>query len=424
MRLRISCDGWHRDERRSPDLLGANRMLRDRLRKLASYSFEVPWCVPQWGWREFRASLLGCLFASRSAPGAFAATAGERLGRRFTLPVARGRVAIELGLRALGVGAGDDVVLPSYVCDSVFRAVEHTGARPVFADIGPNLNVTLETVLTALTPSTRCVIVAHLFGAPAPIAAIEAALRDRGIALIDDAAQAIGATDSGGKAVGSFGAFGILSCGPGKPIAGPGGGVLLTGDRTLFERASELMPPAPSHGARRRVIRFWIWRRFRGVTLPLQMILEYFRLSPDAEEERDSDLSGLSGLEARLAMVQLARLTQTTLERRRNGVAILSALGELARYNVVSIGPGTAAMKLALVLPEDGPTVPEMIAALAEGGVESQRGYRPCHQRVVGGVCGRIDYTERTWRRVLCVPLESPLRDPGRLTRALRRLGH
>jgi perosamine synthetase len=391
-----------------------------RLRKLAKYSFPVPWCVPQWGWREFRATLTGSVPFPRDTPIAFAAEAAARVGCRYGVPAGRGRVAVELGLGALGVGAGDDVVLPSYVCDELRQAVGHLGARAVFADIGPALNVTLETVLAALTPATRCVIVPHLFGAPAPIDAIEAALGERGIALMDDAAQALGAS-VGGRPVGSFGACGIVSCGIGKPIAGSGGGALVSNDGSLCERAIALAPRAAWKAARRRVAGFWFWQRFRRVTLPARKVL--IRLRPSLEAvETDFSMAGLSELEAAIAMVQLDRLADTIAERRKHAAAILAALGPFARYNVVEVGPGTAAMQLALVLPEAGPSVREMIAALAAGGVESEGGYRPCHLRIAGEVVGQLDYTERVWRRVLLVPLGTPLRNPERLAVAVARL--
>ncbi|HEV8598918.1 MAG TPA: DegT/DnrJ/EryC1/StrS family aminotransferase [Gemmatimonadales bacterium] len=391
-----------------------------RLRKLAKYSFAVPWSVPQWAWREFGATLAGSVPLRRDSPARFAARAGARLGLQYAVPVARGRVAIELGLRAMGVRPGDDVVLPSYTCDAVPQAVGHLGARPVFADIGPALNVTPETILAALTPATRCVIVPHLFGAPAAIPQIEAALAGRGIPAMDDAAQALGATVAG-RPVGSFGACGILCCGPAKPLAGSGGGLLLTNDRALFERASALAPAAPWKGARRRVVRVWIWGRFRRITLPAWKVLTH--LGPSlAAAEADYRSEGMTELEARIALVQLARLADTIAERRKHAAVMLSGLGPFARYNVVDVGPGTAATQLALVLPEAGPSVREMIAALAAGGVESQGGYRPCHLRFAGGIAGGLAYTERVWRRVLVVPLETPLRDPARLAAALQRL--
>ena len=391
-----------------------------RLRRLAKYSFPVPSCVPQWGWREFGATLSGTLPVRRDAAAAFAATVAVWLGRRYAVPVARGRVAIGLGLQALGIGPGDDVVVPSYICNSVLLAVEQTGATAVFADIGPSLNVTLESVLAALTPATRCAIIPHLFGAPAPIDLIEEALRDRGIAVLDDAAPALGATVAG-RPVGSFGICGIVACGPAKPLAGSAGAVLVTDDVALFERAAALAPKTAGHGALRRVLGVWTWQRFRRITLPARTVLGRLRPSLDAPKQTDCHMEGLGDLEARIGMVQLDRLADTIAQRRKNAAAMLAGLGRFAGYNIVDVGPGTAATTLALVLPEAGPTVGEMGRALFEGGVESLGGYRPGHDRVAGGVKG-LNYTERVWRRVLRVPLETPLKNPARLAAALARL--
>jgi dTDP-4-amino-4,6-dideoxygalactose transaminase len=394
--------------------------LISRARRFARYAYAVPWCVPQWGWREFGASVAGSLPLRAGTPRTLAVAAREMLGVTYAVPVGLGRMAIELGLRALGVGSNDDVVLPSYVCASVLQAVQHTGAQPVFADVGAGLNVTLETVLAALTTRTRCVIVPHLFGTAAPIGAIERTLRERGVFLMDDAAQALGATVEG-RAVGSFGACGILSCGPGKPLAGSGGGLLVTNDRGLFERASAIAGIEGGAGAARRVWSFWAWRRFRGISLPLRVVASRLAGSTDRFEEPDYELTAMAEIEARVCLAQLRRLQDTTLRRRANAVLMLAAIGPLNRYNVIDTGPGTASMKLALVLPEGGPSTEEAIETFADGGVECQRGYAPCHH-AVEGARGKVPYTEAVWRRVLCIPLETPLRDVDRLAKSVSRL--
>jgi dTDP-4-amino-4,6-dideoxygalactose transaminase len=396
-------------------------MLMARAARFARYAYAVPWCVPQWSWRELGASLAGSLSPGAGSADAFAAEACALLATRFAVPVGLGRMAIELGLRSLGVGPADEVVLPSYVCESVLQAVRHVGAQPVFADVGTDLNVTPATVVAALTPRTRCVIVPHLFGVPVPIGAIERALRDRGIPLMDDAAQALGATVEG-RPVGSFGACGILSCGPGKPLAGSGGGLLVTNDQTLFERAAAMVPSlAEAAGGRRRVWSFWLWRRHRRFSLPLRVMAGRFIDLPDRREEGDYLMAHMAEIEARVCLAQLRRLQETTERRRANAAAMLAALGPLARYNVVDTGPGTAAMKLALVLPEGGPSPEDAIEAFADGGVECQPGYVPCHHGVEGAR-GSVPYTEATWERVVCIPLERRLRDTARLAAALSRL--
>ena len=89
--------------------------------------------------------------------------------------MANGTEAIKIALRAMGVGPGDDVVVPSFTFYASAEAIPPTGARPVFCDVDPGTGcVTAETVAAALTPATKAVIAVHLFGNVAPVAEIEA----------------------------------------------------------------------------------------------------------------------------------------------------------------------------------------------------------------------------------------------------------
>jgi dTDP-4-amino-4,6-dideoxygalactose transaminase len=106
---------------------------------------------------------------------AFEAELAAYLGTKHAIGVANGTDAITLALRAMGVGPGDEVVVPSFTFYASAEAIPPTGARPVFCDVDPEtFCVTAETVKAALTPRTKAVVVVHLFGNVAPVAAIEA----------------------------------------------------------------------------------------------------------------------------------------------------------------------------------------------------------------------------------------------------------
>src|SRR5919106_2566555 len=106
---------------------------------------------------------------------AFEGELAAYVGARHAIGVANGTEALTIALRALGVGPGDDVVVPSFTFYASAEAIPPTGARPVFCDVDPEtLCVTPETVRAALTPSTKAVIVVHLFGNVAPVREIEA----------------------------------------------------------------------------------------------------------------------------------------------------------------------------------------------------------------------------------------------------------
>ena len=144
--------------------------------------------------------------------------------------VANGTDALVLALRALGIGPGDDVVVPSFTFYASAEAIPLVGARPVFCDVDPDSAcVTAETVRAALTPATRAVIAVHLFGNVAPIAEIEAL----GVPVIEDAAQAAGSLSEAGRP-GTLGTISTFSFFPSKNLGAFGdGGAITTGDEEL-----------------------------------------------------------------------------------------------------------------------------------------------------------------------------------------------
>src|SRR5215216_5197444 len=133
---------------------------------------------------------------------AFERELGERLGAPHVLGVANGTDALVLALRAMGVGPGDDVVVPSFTFYASAEAIAVIGANPVFCDIDPaTFCVTPETVKAALTPHTKVVMAVHLFGNVAPIEELEAL----GVPVLEDAAQALGSRAAGGRMAGTLG---------------------------------------------------------------------------------------------------------------------------------------------------------------------------------------------------------------------------
>src|SRR5829696_7700972 len=159
------------------------------------------------------------------------------LGARHAAGVANGTDALVLALRALGVGPGDDVVVPSFTFYASAEAIPLTGARPVFCDVDPDTCcVTAETVRAALTPRTKAVIAVHLFGNVAPIAEIEAL----GVPALEDAAQAAGSTSPEGRP-GALGTAATFSFFPSKNLGCLGdGGAIATRDDALADRVRML----------------------------------------------------------------------------------------------------------------------------------------------------------------------------------------
>jgi dTDP-3-amino-3,4,6-trideoxy-alpha-D-glucose transaminase len=167
-------------------------------------------------------------------------------GAAHAIGVANGTDAITIALRAMGVGPGDEVVVPSFTFYASVEAIVPTGARPVFCDIDPDTYcVTADTVRAALTPKTRAVVAVHLFGNVAPVAEIAAL----GVPVLEDAAQAAGATSPAGRP-GALGAAATFSFYPSKNLPCLGdGGAIVTNDDALAEQVRVLR----FHGSRDKV---------------------------------------------------------------------------------------------------------------------------------------------------------------------------
>ena len=159
------------------------------------------------------------------------------LGVGECVGVANGTDAITIALRAMGVQPGDEVVVPSFTFYASAEAVVSAGARPVFCDVDPEtFCVTAETVRAVLTPRTRAIMAVHLFGNVAPVPA----LRELGLPVLEDSAQAAGASLGGVKA-GALGDAATFSFFPSKNLPCLGdGGAIATDDAGLAERVRVL----------------------------------------------------------------------------------------------------------------------------------------------------------------------------------------
>lgn len=169
---------------------------------------------------------------------AFEAEYARSLGRRHGIALANGTLALELALRAWDVGPGDEVVVPARTFIATASSVVAVGATPVVADVDTDSgNLTADTLAAVLTPRTRAVIPVHLGGWPVEMGPINALAREHGFAVIEDCAQAHGASLDG-VAVGALGDVGAFSFCQDKILTlGGEGGLLALDDEERFERA-------------------------------------------------------------------------------------------------------------------------------------------------------------------------------------------
>jgi dTDP-3-amino-3,4,6-trideoxy-alpha-D-glucose transaminase len=330
---------------------------------------------------ELRAAVARVLDSERYILGpevsAFEGEFAEYCGARHAVGVANGTEAITIALRAMGVGPGDEVVVPSFTFYASAEAIPPTGATPIFCDIDPQTYcVTADTVRAALTPRTKAVIAVHLFGNVAPIAEIEAL----GVPVLEDAAQAAGSTvgEHGERRPGGLGAAATFSFFPSKNLGCFGdGGMITTSDDRIAEQARILR----FHGSRDKV--------------------DYEQLGYN---------SRLDELQAAILRVQLPHLDEWADGRRRAGRHYEQAgLGELLTLPRPTVG---AAPAWHLYVVSD-PDVQRLEGALKEAGIGCKAYYRtPVHRQPpmlewAAGV--ELPATEHAARTHLAIPMSPVL---------------
>lgn len=193
------------------------------------------------------AAILGALrsgrWGARHAEGhdrAFTGRLAEFQGARRAIAVANGTVALEVALKAVGVGPLDEVIIPAYTFVATATAVTSIGAIPVFADIDPaTLTLDPADAERRVTPRTRAIMPVHFAGQPADMDGIVALARQHALHVVEDAAQAIGASWNH-RGVGTLGDAGTLSFQSSKNLTAGEGGAIVTDDDALADRAWSL----------------------------------------------------------------------------------------------------------------------------------------------------------------------------------------
>jgi dTDP-3-amino-3,4,6-trideoxy-alpha-D-glucose transaminase len=295
-------------------------------------------------------------------------------GVTHAVGVANGTEALTIALRAMGVGPGDEVVVPSFTFYASAEAIPPTGATPVFCDCDPDTYcVTADTVRAALTPRTKAVVTVHLFGNVAPVAEIEAL----GVPVLEDAAQAAGSRSAAGRP-GALGTAATFSFFPSKNLGCFGdGGAITTSDPDLADRARTLR----FHGSRDKVT-----------------------------YEQVGYNSRLDELQAAILRVQLPLLDVWADGRRRAGAHYEEAgLGEL-----VALPRPVAGAQPAWHLYVIGhPDPPPLESALTAAGIGHKAYYRtPVHRQAAMRAWGAgvdLPATDHAARTHLAIPMSPVL---------------
>lgn len=287
--------------------------------------------------------------------------------------VSSGTAALHLSVLALGIGPGDEVVVPAYTFPATANVVALAGARPVLADVDPEtMNVTPGTVAAAVTERTTAVLVVHLFGRPAPWEELEAAVPGS-VALLEDAAGALGARRRG-RACGGLGRLGCLSFHPRKIVTTGEGGAVTTNDPGIADAI----------------------RRFR-----------HHGIEPHGDFEiRSPGLNyRLPDILCAIGTTQMRRLDRLLQERERLAAAYAERLGDAV--GLPSADEGDRHGLQAYIVRVDRRD--EAMEALADAGIQAQIGTYALHRLAAYADQGSFPGADAAFERALALPFHNRL---------------
>ena len=317
-------------------------------------------------------------------------------GVEHALAVANGTAALHLALLAVDCGPGDEVVLPSLNFVAAANTVVHTGARPVFCDILGNgdLNLDPADLEAAIGPATKAIIALHYGGFACDMDAVLASARERGIAVIEDAAHAPGSTFDG-RACGAVGDIGCFSFFSNKNLPVGEGGMLVTDDAALAERLRLLR----SHG-----MTALTWDRHRGHASGYDVVLHGFNYRLDE-------------MHAAIARVQLSRLDAENAGRRSIAIRYRDRLHGTHGLELVfpdRAGSPDSAHHLAVALLPKATSRDAVRATLTGERIQTSVHYPPIH-RFSGfeelGASRPLPATDAVAARILTLPLFGHMTD-------------
>ncbi|MBU6422438.1 MAG: DegT/DnrJ/EryC1/StrS family aminotransferase [Chloroflexota bacterium] len=323
---------------------------------LVTPKVRIPWGRPTVGEQETR-YVAEALRSTWISGGAFVerleSDFAAFLGVRHALAVSNGTAALHVAYMAVGIGAGDEVILPALTFPSCAAMVLACGATPVFVDCdAATLGIDPAGTANAIGARTRAIVPAHLFGSVCDLAPLLETAHDTGVALIEDAAEAFGARYDD-VPVGSIGTVGCFSLHAAKTVTAGEGGVVVTNDDDIATRVRLLRSHGFGPGRH-------YWSQIPGFN---------YRLT---------------NLQAAIACAQLERVASILETRRRIGARYRELLCRIPGVRSQSV-PGRARMSLwvqAIVLePDRFPQGPDAVrASLLERGIETRPMFEPIYK--------------------------------------------
>lgn len=332
-----------------------------------------------WGEDEisaFREVAASGILTGGPKTASFEAAFAARHEVEHAVALANGTVALTAMYMALGIGHGDEVIVPSMTFVSSATSILHAGATPVFADVDPvTFNLDAGDVVRRVTRRTKAILTVHYGGQPGNLDELASVARDAGVWLLEDAAQAHGSAFNG-RPVGGFGKAAMFSFTPTKNITTGEGGIVTTRDALLAERIRLL--------------------RNHGQTAPYEHSSLGFNWR-------------MTEMQAAIGEVQVRKLDALLARKRRNAKWVAERLRGIPGLTLPTVLPNREHTYMLYTLLLDR-NRDEVLAYLRQSGIEARLYFPPAHQQpIFGDSLERLPVTEQLATQMLSIPFHSLL---------------
>ncbi|MFC1820442.1 DegT/DnrJ/EryC1/StrS family aminotransferase [Thermodesulfobacteriota bacterium] len=303
---------------------------------------------------------------------------------RYAISTSNGTAALHLALLSIGVGPGDEVIVPTLTFIATANAVTYTGAKPIFVDSDINTwNIDPDKIEEAITPRTKAIIPVHLYGHPADMERILKIASMHGLSVIEDAAEAHGATYKGRK-VGSIGDLGVFSFYGNKIVTTGEGGMVVTNDAELAEKIKILRDHGMSKNRR-------YWHPVLGFN---------YRLT---------------NIQAAIGVAQMENIENILTAKRRIAGTYAKLLRDISG---ITLPPSTAWAEnvfwlYTILIDERVCNVDKnsIIENLSKNGIETRPLFPPIHTQPIYNAGQSLPVSEMLFKKGFCLPSSANLHD-------------
>ena len=308
---------------------------------------KIPWWMPQVGDEEYKfiKKALDDNFVNEGPLAAeFEKKIAELAGAKYAVSATSGTAAIFLALKGLGIGPGDEVIIPDITFIATANAVALAGAKPVLVDVKPeDLTIDPEAVRKAVTPRTKAVIPVHVSGRGCDLEELLKIAKERGFFVVEDAAEAL-TSKYRGKHLGTFGETGCFSFAANKTVSCGQGGMVVTSDEKIYSRLKELKDQGrPVRGTGGDDVHYSVGYNFKFTDLQagfglgqlshLKTRTERMKRNYELYEENLKNIKEVQILKTDVAGGETPQWTDALIERRDELDAHLNKMGmDCRRY--------------------------------------------------------------------------------------------